>query len=151
MQTITVQRTIDAPIEVVFETVADMRKYSQAVPHVTGVEFLTDSHLGVGTRFRETRVVKGRPTTTEIEVAEFEDNRCIRCVSDTHGTVWDSRFEVAPKDGKTQLTLTMDARAYKLASKIMNPLIRGMVMHAVEDDMDAVQAYCEGRAVSARA
>ena len=145
MKTITLQRTIDAPLERVFETIADIGKYSQAVPHITEVEILSDVQSGVGTRFRETRVVKGHETTTEIEVAEYETNRHIRCVSDTHGTVWDTLFEVASRGGKTVLTMTMDARAYKLLSKVTNTLIRGMVAKAVEDDMDAVKSYCEAQ------
>ncbi len=145
MQTITSQLTIDAPLERVFETIADIGKYSQAVPHIVEVEILSDVQSGVGTRFRETRVVKGHQATTEIEVTELETNRRIRCVSDTHGTVWDSLFEVAPQDGKTVLTMTMDARAYKLLSKVTNTLIRGMVVKAVEADMDAVKSYCEAQ------
>ena len=37
----------------------------------------------------------------------------------------------------------LDARAYKLLPKLMNPLIEGMIQKAVEKDMDAVKAYCE--------
>lgn len=146
MQSIILKRTIDAPIDLVFETVADIRNYSKAVPHITEVKILSDIQSGVGTRFRETRVMKGRQATTEIEVTEYTSNQCIRCVSDTHGTVWDSLFEVAPFDGKTQLTLTMDATAKKFLAKLINPLIRSMIVNGVAEDMDAVKVYCEAKA-----
>ena len=45
--------------------------------------------------------------------------------------------------GDVRLTLDMDARAYRLAAKLLNPLIHGMVKKAIESDMDAVKAYCE--------
>lgn len=59
------------------------------------------------------------------------------------GTIWDTVFMVKPARESTDLELTMDARAYKLLPKIMNPLIKGMIRKAVDRDMDAVRAYCE--------
>jgi hypothetical protein len=42
--------------------------------------------------------------------------------------------------------MAMDATAYRLLPKLLNPLIRGMVQKAVEKDMDAVKSYCERKA-----
>ena len=139
----TVTRTIDAPIELVFKTVADIKQFSQAIPHIVNVEILSEIQTGVGTRFRETRLMRGKEATTELEVTEYFENERIRLVSDAGGTIWDTVFTVAPKDGQTELTMTMDADAYKLLSKLMNPFIMGMVKKAVENDMDAVKAFCE--------
>jgi len=41
LKPITVTRTINAPVEVVFQTVADIREIGKALPHVIGLEFLT--------------------------------------------------------------------------------------------------------------
>jgi uncharacterized membrane protein len=136
-------RTIDAPIELVFQTVADIENFSKAVPHITKVEFLTESRFGLGTRFRETRMMQGKEASTELEGNEFEENARIRLVADSHGTVWDSLFAVEREGEKVALTLTMEAKAYKLISKIMNLFIAGFVQKAVEQDMDAVKEYCE--------
>ena len=46
-------------------------------------------------------------------------------------------------DGKTDLTMIMAARPYKLMQKMMIPMIKGMVSKALEKDMDAVKIYCE--------
>jgi hypothetical protein len=64
MHPIQAARTINAPVEVVFRTVADIRNYRQAVPQITKVEFLTAQQLGVSGRFRETRTVKGYDLTS---------------------------------------------------------------------------------------
>lgn len=143
MSRTTVTRTIDAPVNVVFRTVADINHFSDAVPHIVNVEFLSDVTSGVGARFRETRLMKGKEQTTELEVTEYEENERIRLVSDAGGTIWDTVFTVTPQNGQTELTMTMDANAYKLMAKIVNPLIMGMVASAVGKDMDAVKAYCE--------
>ena len=87
--------------------------------------------------------MKGKESTTELEITEFVDNDRVRMVADSHGTIWDTVFTVKPAGEGTDLELTMDARAYKLLPKIMNPLIKGMIQKAVERDMDAVKAWCE--------
>ena len=95
MSRITVTRTIDAPLDVVFRTVADIRQFSKALPRIVKFEFLSEVKSGVGTRFRETRLMKGKEATTELEVTEFIENDRIRLVADDHhGTVWDTLFAV---------------------------------------------------------
>lgn len=143
MTQITLTRVIDAPLDFVFNTVADIRRFSEVVPHIVKVEFLTESKTGVGTRFRETRLMKGKEATTELEVTEYVENDRVRMVADSHGTVWDSLFTVRSENGKTSLTLIMDARAYQLLPRLMNPLVKGMIAKAVGADMDSVKTYCE--------
>ena len=136
-------REIEASPEVVFETVAHIENFWQAVPAITNVEFPTETKSGVGTRFRETRLMKGRAATTELEVTEYETDTRIRLVSDEGGTVWDTVFTVAPKGSGTELTMVMDARPHKLLAKVTTPLMGRMIAKAIESDMDAVKSYCE--------
>ena len=143
MPRLTITRTINAPIESVFQTVADIRQFSQAIPHIERFEFLSDVPSGVGTQVRETRRMKGKEMTTELEVTEYVEHDHVRMVADSHGTVWDTLFTVRPNGAATELTLTMDARAYKLIPKVMNPLILGMIKKAVASDMDDVKVFCE--------
>ncbi len=143
MTRITISRTIHAPIERVFTTVADIRQFSQAIPHVAAFEFLSDVTSGVGTRFRETRRMKGKETTTELEVTEYIENSRVRMVADSHGTVWDTTFTVTFADGNRTLTLTMDAKAHALLPKLINPLVQGMFKKNIARDMDFVTSFCE--------
>ena len=143
MNQIVVSRSIEAPIDRVFNTVSDIRNFSEALPHVLRYEFLSDVHSGVGTRFRETRLMKGKEAVTELEVTEYVPNEHVRMVADSHGTAWDTLFSVKREAGHTTLTMTMDARSYKLLPKLLNRLFKGMIMKAVERDMDMVKEYCE--------
>ncbi|MGD8428220.1 MAG: SRPBCC family protein [Balneolaceae bacterium] len=143
MSQITVTRTIDAPVEMVFRTISDITHFSKAVPDIVDVDFLSEVKSGVGTQFRETRNMNGREVKTELEVTEFKENDHIRLVSDTSGTVWDSIFTVREDNGRTLLTLVMDAKPYKLLPKVTNPLMKSFIKKALEKDMDAVKKYCE--------
>ena len=143
MARITVTRVVDAPAEIVFRTVADIGHFSQAVPHIVNVEFLSDVRSGVGTRFRETRVMNGREASTELEVTEYVENDRVRIVSEAGGAVWDTVFTVSPGDDGAELTMVMDARPRTLAARLGVPLMLRMVKGAVAQDMDAVKAFCE--------
>lgn len=143
MKPIQVTRRIDAPVEKVFQTIADIRQFTQAIPHIVKVEFLSESRTGVGTRFRETRLMHGKEASTELEVTEYEENKKVRLVADSHGAVWDTIFRVEPADGQVEMQMVMESRPYKLLPRLMNLLIGGMVQKAVESDMDAVKEFCE--------
>ena len=142
-----IARTIDAPVEVVFEAVADASNFSKAVPDIARVEFLGESRVGVGTRFRETRVMRGREASTALEVTEYVRNERVRLVADAGGTVWDSLFTVVgvgEGGRRTRLELVMEARPYRLMARLLVPLMRRVVAKAVGGDMDAVKGWCEG-------
>jgi len=144
MSRIAATRTINAQPGVVFSTVADIRQFSKAVPAIIKYEFLSEVQSGIGSRFRQTRQMGGKDTTTDLEVTEFVENDRIRLVADDgHGTVWDTVFAVVLQNGSTVLTMTMDASCYKWVAKILVFFIMGMVRRAVERDMDSVKAFCE--------
>lgn len=140
-----ISRTIDAPIDVVFSTIADISNFSSAVPHIEKVEFLSDVRTGVGARFRETRIMGGRKASTVLEVTEYVANERVRFVSDQGGTIWDTTFSVEPgADGRgTRLDLVMKARPHKLVARLVTPLMKGVIAKAIAADLDAVKAYAE--------
>jgi uncharacterized protein YndB with AHSA1/START domain len=143
MASTVVTRTIQAPVEQVFDAVAHIDRFSQIVEDIVRVEYLSEHERGVGARFRETRRMNGNEETVELEVTEYVENDRVRIVADAGGTVWDTLFTVAAGDRETTLTMTMEARAHKLLAKLINPLIKGMVRKSVEKDMDAVKVFCE--------
>ena len=143
----TILSFINAPVDVVFDTVAHIDDFRQAIPHILDVEFISDVQSGVGTRFKETRLMNGKETTVELEVTGYEENQRIRLVSDAGGTIWDTVFTTESSAEGTNLTMVMDAKPYKLLAKLTTPLIKGMIRKAIEKDMNAVKVYCEGLVV----
>ena len=144
MTTTTVTRTIHAQANAVFDTVAHIENFSKAVPSITRTEFLSDKQSGVGTRFRETRLMRGKEASTELEVTEYIENERVRIVADSHGTVWDTVFTVRQvSEDNVELSMQMDARSYKLLAKLLTPLMRRFIQNEIEKDMDSVKRYCE--------
>ncbi len=139
----TARRIIDAPLESVFAAVSDIRNLPRVVPDIVKIEVLGDTDSGVGTRFRETRLMKGRETVTELEVTEFVSNERVRMIADSHGTIWDSVFTVRRQPAGTELMLRMDANAQKFLPKLLNPVLKGLFKKGLDKHMDAVKHYCE--------
>ena len=144
MTRITATRSINAPIDVVFKAVADIDNLPKTSKEIVKIEFLTDQKSGIGTRFRETRLMNGKKEmVTELEVTEYVENDRTRMVADSHGTIWDTLFSVKEVDGETELTLAMDAKPHKFLPKLMNPLMKGVFRKGIEKHMDVVKSYCE--------
>ena len=143
MTQIQVTCTIEAPIDVVFQTITNNEKYSQAVPDIVGFEYLTEQKSGLGTRFRSIRMTKGKESITELEVTEYIIDKRARMVAESHGVIWDTIFEFEELSGSTRLTLTMMATAQKFLPKIMIALIKGMIRKNIERDLENIKSYCE--------
>ncbi len=67
MTQFTATRCINASIDLVFKTVSDINNFSKAIPDIINVEFLSNVKSGIGTRFRETRLMNGKEAMTELE------------------------------------------------------------------------------------
>ena len=139
-------REISAPVSKVFKTIATIEEFKKAVPGIVKVEFLTESRYGVGTRFKETRMMNGKEAATELEVVELVENESIRMVSDAGGAIWDTTFRVSGDERNTKMEMKMDARPHAFAAKIVTPMILSMVAGFVEKDMDSVKEFCEAPA-----
>lgn len=138
-----IQRKINAPIEKVFRTVADVEQFSKAIPHILKVEFLTENKTGIGACFRETRKMKDKAITTQLEVTEYIENDHVRMVASDHGITWDTVFSVRRENGQTVLNMTMDATTNNFFKNIMLYIIKSMVQKSIEQDMDSVKTFCE--------
>ena len=140
---IVVKRIINAPIEKTFRAISDIENLPDTNHNILKIEFLSDIHKGVGTRFRETRRMSGSESVTELEITEYKRNSRLRMVADSHGTIWDSVLTVKSVDAGTELTITMDANAHKFLPKLLNPLMKSLYKKGLEKHLDAVKAYCE--------
>lgn len=139
----TSSRIIDAPLETVFDVVAHVENFPKAVPEIAEVEILGDIRSGLGTRFRETRNIKGRIVANEIEVTDYQPNAIARTEFVTGNIIWDSVFAVSPHADGTLLTLEMEAKPKKFLARLMlGPMMKIIRTH-IESDMDAVKMYCE--------
>ncbi len=143
MGTNTASRSVKAPIDKVFEAVADIGAYAETFPSVTKIEFVGEQKSGVGTRFRETRLGSGRDGTSEVEVTEFVDGDHIRLQDEALGSAWDTTYSVKGEGESTLLTMAVQAEPKKLMAKLTMALGMSGYSANMEKHLDAIKAHCE--------
>jgi len=135
---------IDAPIDKVFEAVSTPEIFHKAVPQIIDIEYLTEQKTGIGTKFKETRIMNKRKASTVLEIVDQEKNSHIRMISNAAGTEWDSTFSTEEEEDGVQLRLVMTAVPNNFLARLTLKMMKGMVSTALEKDMDAIKNYCEG-------
>ncbi len=69
------EQQVAAPPEKVFAMMSDFANAPQRISGISKVEMLTDGAVGVGTKFKETRVMLGKEATETMEVTTFDPNK----------------------------------------------------------------------------
>ena len=62
----TLSRHVETPVDRVFEVFSDIPRSHEMVDQIVRIEMLTDGPVGVGTRWRETRMMFKREATEEL-------------------------------------------------------------------------------------
>jgi len=136
-------RTIQASAPAVFRLIADPVEFQRAIGADPNVEFLSERHNGVGTRFRASRVNKGKAMSFEHEVTEYVPGQLVRMKNITHGVLWDSSLTVRPSGSASVLTLAMEAHTQKPFQRLLMRFIARTVQRALDKDLSAIAAYAE--------
>ncbi|MEM7156831.1 MAG: SRPBCC family protein [Myxococcota bacterium] len=144
MTTVTVESHINASPDAVFRAVSDIETMPRINPDVVRVEFLSEQHEGVGTRFRETRQMGNKEHHFELEVQGYDPAaRTIRYVTDTHGTIWDTTVTVSAAGEGTQVRFAMACIGSTRFKRMMNVLMQGLFRRGMVTHTKALKRYCE--------
>lgn len=144
MKPILVSESYQAPVDRVFAAFTDFANAADRIPDIKKVEVLTPGPVGVGTRFRETRVMLGKEATEEMLVSAYEPNRMIELSASSCGSQFRMTFHVTPTADGARLDGAIHARAVSLMAKIMAPLLgwmmSGMMKKCVQKDLAHLKA-----------
>ncbi len=142
----TVEKQINAAPDRVFALASDFATMSERVPGIKRVEMLTDGPVGVGTKFKETRVMFGKEATETMEVTAFDPPRSYSLSANSCGCLYDSRLEVAANAGGANVTLSFVATPVSFFAKLMSPLgklMSGTMRKCFDGDLEAIRKAAE--------
>ncbi len=143
---LSVTRTIAAPPDKVFAALSDFEHAAETIRGITKIEMLTDGPVGLGTRFRESRIMFNREATEEMEVTAWNQGRSYTLGCESCGARYASSFIVEPTSGGSRVTMKMEVKPLTLMAKLMSPLgslMSGSIKRCVEHDIDDVKAKLE--------
>jgi carbon monoxide dehydrogenase subunit G len=93
---LTVEHRMAAPPMRVWETMTDIENSPRVISGVERVEMLSEAPFGVGTRWRETRLMFGKEATEEMWVTACESPERFVVEADSRGVHYTSEFTLHP-------------------------------------------------------
>jgi hypothetical protein len=112
--------------ETVFNSLMDPSRVQEIMPNIITMEQLAGDAVGVGTRFRETRLVNGKEAQTELEVIAFDAPQRYGVSAVQEGITVSYFYDLSPHDGGTQVELECVVSASGL-KKVMVPMVAGVM------------------------
>ncbi len=139
---------VEAPIDAVFDVFSDIPRAGEMIDAIVRIEMLTDGPVGVGTRWRETRLMFKRETTEAMEVTAFDRARSYTVRCESCGCEYESTWRFDADGGATLVEFEMDYRPVSFFAKVMSPLGRlmaPMMKKCFLKDFEALKALAESR------
>ena len=146
---IRLSQLVNAPVEKVFDVFSDISQAENRIEGITKIEMLSDVTSGVGTRWRETRILFGREATEEMEISAYSPNQSYEVVAESRGMKYHSIYRFTPSADGTQVEMVFSGTATTLATRLMSLLgflFQGATRKALEADMVALKKVCEAPA-----
>lgn len=142
-----VSEPVNATPEALFAIASDFRNAAQRISGIKKLEMLTDGPPGVGTRFRETRVMFGKEATETMEVVEFQPGRSYTLAANSCGCEYRMTVSVRPKGSQSEVAMTFDAHPLNFGAKVMSALTswmaEGACVKAMKQDLADIKAAAE--------
>ncbi len=147
MPTVTLSKHINAAPETVFALGTDLANAPGRVKGIVKLELLTPGPVGVGTRFRETRVMFGKEATEEMTISAFDPPRSYETKARSCGAEYHSILRFVPDGGGTRVDVEFRMRAVSFFAKLLTPLaflMKGMLRKCLDQDMEDIKKAAEG-------
>jgi len=127
--------------------VIDFARTPERIPEIKKIELLTDGPIGVGTKFKETRVMFGKEATETFEIVEFIPDHLMTMVALSCGAEYRVEHRFHPDGPGTRLELEFHIRAVSLYAKLFRPLgwlMKGMMKKGIAKDLDRLAESVDG-------
>lgn len=149
MNSISVERTIDAPVDRVWSVLTDLDRAGETLTGVRKIERLAGEGYEVGTRWRETRTLLGKEATEEMEVVEITPPNRTVVVANSRGVNYRTEFTVEPVGATTKLTMTFSGESQHpsklrtLIERVTWPLAASMTKKMIATDLADIARAAE--------
>ncbi|WP_312098021.1 SRPBCC family protein [Niallia sp.] len=132
------------PIEEVFAYFADMANAPEYMNKVEATEKMTDKPIGVGTKYKEIRNVRGNKVYAEIEYLSYNKNNGFIRRSSSNGLTIDYayRFSEIPEGTQVEFEGTVHVKGLKM--RLMRNFLVKMVKSEDSDHVQNAKEVLEG-------
>ena len=144
-----VSKVFPAPPAEVFAFFTDLDRLPARVKDITKIERLTDGPVGVGTRYKESRIVFKKEDTVEFEVTAYEPPVRFETLAHSCGAEFRSDHRFTPDGAGTRVDLVVTTRAESWFAWLFTPvayLMMPMFKKSLVGDLNGMEAALAGKA-----
>ena len=143
-----VQVTIAATREAVWGAITDIEHAAKIISGIEQIEILDQPASGlVGLKWRETRMLFGKPATADKWITEAAKNAFYKTRAESDGFVFLSTMAITEHGAGTTLTSVHDSQPQSMGAKIMSiPMglfFKGVAKKALLQDLNDIKLAVE--------
>ena len=141
-----VSRLINAPQQRVFDIFSDLGPLAERIDGIESVQVLTEGPMKVGTRWKETRIMMGKPRTEEMWITAMEAPNFYTAEAESCGSQYVSTLSFQAEGEGTRVSMTFVGKPVTLLAKLMSPLgvlFAGSIRKVMAKDLEELAKVCE--------
>ena len=142
------QVTINGSRGAIWAAIADIENAPKTIRGIEKIEILEKPANGlVGLKWRETRMLFGKPATAEKWITDAAENEYYKTRAESDGFIFLSTMRISESGGGMTLTSSHDSEPQSIAAKFVSIpmlfLFRGVAKKALLQDLNDIKAAVE--------
>ena len=143
------QVTINGSKAAIWAAITNIENASETISGIENIEILEKPANGlVGLRWRETRMLFGKPATAEKWITDAAENEFYKTRAESHGFVFLSTISISESSGGgITLTSSHDSKPQGIVARLlsipMGFLFKGVAKKALLQDLNDIKAAVE--------
>lgn len=149
MAIVSFKERVNAPVTNIFGVMTDIANAPNHISGIKNVNMVSEGPVGVGTRWKETRIMFGKESTEEMWITDFVENEKYVVEAESCGANYKTTFKFLSVDNyTTDVSMEMNVTPLTFAAKLMSPIsffMKGSIVKAVKQDLHDACAVCKER------
>src|SRR5262245_18946288 len=141
------QVTINGSRAAVWAAITDIENASQTINGIENIEVLDKPKNGlVGLKWRETRMLFGKPATAETWITEAAENTFYKTRAEDGGIVFLTTMSISETSSGITLTSSHESRPQSIVARLSVPMLllfRGVMKKAILQDLNDIKSTVE--------
>ena len=142
------QVTINGSKAAIWAAITNIENASETISGIENIEVLEEPVHGlVGLRWRETRMLFGKPATVEKWITDAAENEFYKTRAEDNGFVFITTMSISESSGGVTLTSSHESNPQSIVAKLqsipMGLLFKGVVKKAILQDLNDIKSAVE--------
>jgi hypothetical protein len=143
-----VQVTIHGSKAAIWSAITDISNAAETISGIQKIEVLEKPDHGlVGLKWRETRMLFGKPATAEKWITDAVENEFYKTRAESDGFLFLSKLSIAESSGGVTLTSSHDSKPQGVVARVlsipMGLLFKGVAKKALLQDLNDIKSAVE--------